>query len=483
MTSVAVVGGGISGLAAAHRLVNQKPGVKVFLLEASNHIGGVVRTECVDDFTIDGGPDSFLSKKPRGVGLARELGLEDRFQWTSEENRGSFIYRDGDLHPMPEGLTGLIPTRLKPMVKTGLVSPRGKARMMLDYVLPARKGKDDESLQQFVSRRLGSEVYANLIEPLMAGINSGDGAQLSLAASFPQLRTAEKEHGGLIKGVLAAQKQAKMQAIGHQTKQGFVSFRTGMHELPAALVADIEAKGGIIQRNRRVGRIERLEDGTFSVKQESGGQTYTHAFDGVILAAPVHVQADLLQDLDDDGAKAMAEIPQVSTALILLGYKEGPNATAPANYGYLVPRSQHRQVKAVSWMSSKWEGRAPEGHFLVRGFVGRAGEQEMLQRPDTELVEILRQELREVSGIEGDPVVQRVYRCVQAMPQYTLGHLDRVARIEAAAARIPGLEIAGNMLRGVGIPDCIAAGEAASDRLLQSSTVRAVDHRLSGIPG
>lgn len=465
MKSVAVVGGGISGLAAAHRLVTQRPDLKVYLLEANNRVGGVLRTDSVDGFTIDGGPDSFLAKKPRGVGLARELGLEDRFQWTDERNRGSFIYRDGALHPMPEGLTGLIPTRLQPMVKSGLVSPLGKARMLLDYVLPARKEDGDESLQAFISRRLGSEVYANLIEPLMAGINSGDGARLSLAASFPQLRTAEKEHGGLIRGVLAAQKQAKMQAIGHQTKQGFVSFRTGMHELPDALLADIESKGGIVQRNRHVARIDRIDDGRFVVAQDGADQSFSHIFDGVILAAPVHTQAELLRYLDADGAEAMSEIPQVSTALILLGYREGPNAMPPGNYGYLVPRAQGRQVKAVSWMSSKWEGRAPEGHFLVRGFVGRAGEQEVLRRPDDELAELVRQEMREVNDIEGDPVVQRVYRWAQAMPQYTLGHLDRVARIKAAAARVPGLEIAGNMLCGVGIPDCIAAGEAASDRL------------------
>lgn len=474
MQTVAVVGGGISGLVAAYRLVNSGQNLNVVVLEASDHLGGLVRTERLGGFTIDGGPDSFLSMKPRGIGLARELGLEDRLQWTSEVNRGSFLYRKGSLHSLPEGLTGLIPTKLAPMAKTELVSPLGKARMALDFILPPRKGDEDESLRAFISRRLGSEVFDNLIEPLMAGIYSGDGSQLSLAATFPQLRAAEKEHGGLIKGVLAGRKQQTMRAIGHQTRQGFVSFRTGMHELPDALKAAIESHGGIVKTHHRVACIARIDDGQFVVAQDGEVQDSSNVFDKVILAAPVHVQADLLRHLDVEAACMMAEIPVASSAAILLGYRESAEASAPGNYGYLVPRVERRAVKAITWLSSKWEGRAPEGHFLVRAFVGRAGQQEVLQHSDDELVELVRQELREVSGISGEPVVQRVYRLNEMMPQYTLGHLERVARIEAAVKRVPGLEIAGNMLHGVGIPDCIAAGEAAADNLLTRS-MQAVD--------
>jgi oxygen-dependent protoporphyrinogen oxidase len=367
---------------------------------------------------------------------------------------------------MPEGLTGLIPTQLGPMAKTTLVSPLGKLRMALDFVIPAKKGDEDETLESFVTRRLGRDVYRHLIEPLMAGIYSGSGAELSLAATFPQLRAAEKEHGGLVKGVLAQRKVAKARPIGHQTKQGFLSFRTGIHELTDALRNAIESNGGVLHTNRRVMRIDRIDDGRFVVAQDGDGQAYSQVFDAVILAAPAHVQADLLQHLDADASAAMAEIPQVSTALILLGYKESATAKAPGNHGYLVPRAERRKVKAVTWMSSKWEGRAPAGHFLVRGFVGRSGEQEILEKTDDELVQVLRDELRETSGIEGEPVLRRVFRPTLASPQYTLGHLDRVAVIEGAMDRVPGLGIAGNMLRGVGIPDVIAAGETAADRVL-----------------
>src|SRR5690606_36370779 len=225
------------------------------------------------------GPESFLSMKPRGIGLARELGLEDRFQWTNEATKGSYLLRNGELHRMPEGLTGLIPTQLGPMAKTKLVSPLGKLRMALDFVLPARKGDEDETLESFIVRRLGRDVYAHLIEPLMAGIYSGSGAELSLAATFPQLRAAEKEHGGLIKGVLAQRKAAKARPIGHQSKQGFLSFKTGIHELTDALSDAIESRGGIIQRRRRVTRVERQDDRRFVVTQDADGLEMAQVFD------------------------------------------------------------------------------------------------------------------------------------------------------------------------------------------------------------
>lgn len=191
--AIAVVGGGISGLAAAHRLVTSGEDVKVVVLEESGRVGGVLRTELHDGWVIEGGPESFLSMKPRGIDLARELGLEGRFEWTREETKGSYLLRDGLLHRMPDGLTGLIPTQLGPMAKTKLVSLPGKVRMALDFLVPPRKGDEDETLESFVTRRLGYDVYLHLIEPLMAGIYSGSGAELSLAATFPQLRAAEKE--------------------------------------------------------------------------------------------------------------------------------------------------------------------------------------------------------------------------------------------------------------------------------------------------
>jgi protoporphyrinogen/coproporphyrinogen III oxidase len=482
--SVAIVGGGITGLAAAYRLLSRKPELQVTIYEASSRAGGILRTETVDGFTIEAGPDSFISAKPRGVGLSQELGLDTRFQWTNDRNRGSFLLRGGKLHPMPEGLTGLIPTRLGPMLRTGLVSPWGKARMALDFVRPPWPGDEDETLEQFVERRLGSEVYHNLIEPMMAGIYSGNGAELSLAATFPQLRTAERLHGGLIKGVLAARREAQMRPIGQQERRGFVSFQTGIHELPDTLLAHIQAAGGAVRFGHRVEHIDRTEAGTYTLMVTGEEQSSLIRADAVIVAAPAPVAASLLRTAAPKAAEALAAIPTVSTALIAMGYTIGPGAQPPAGFGYLVPRAERRKVKAMTWLSSKWENRAPEGRFLVRAFVGRAGEQEILEHSDHELVGFVQDELREVVGITADPVLREVYRWELAMPQYTLGHLDRVARIETVTSRIPGLEIAGNMLQGVGIPDCISSGEAASGRVLEHySAVRAVDHRTPGKPG
>lgn len=458
---IAVVGGGISGLAAAYALT-QHEGVCVTLYEASDRLGGVLHTERTQGWVIEHGPESFLAMKPRGIGLARELGLEPQFQTTNPANRGSLIMKSGKLHPMPDGLTGLIPAQFGPMAKTCLVSPLGKLRMAMDYVIPAKKDDADESLGSFVRRRLGNDIYEHLIEPLMAGIYSGHGDELSLAATFPQLRAAEREHGGLIKGVLAQKKAQKARAIAHQAPIGFLSFKNGIQELVDALEQAIRTNGGEIRLNRAVTSLIREPNNRFTVQVPDGAET----FDGVILAAPVHVQAKLLAEIAPASAAAMSAIPQVSSAVVMLGYEERPTNSAPENYGYLSPRTENRPVKAVTWMSSKWEGRAPQGHFLVRGFLGRAGDQKVLDTTDENLVKAVRDEIARSANVTGEPMLTRVVRMNAASPQYTLGHLDRVARIEREVAGIPGLEIAGNMLRGVGIPDAIAAGERASATIL-----------------
>lgn len=458
--SIAVIGGGISGLAAAYSLAG-KPGVHVTLLEASPRLGGVLHTERTDGWVIEHGPESFLAMKSRGIGLARELGLEPKFQTTDPANRGSLIMKNGKLHPMPEGLTGLIPSQFGPMAKTRLVSPLGKLRMGLDYVIPAKKDDSDESLGSFVRRRLGADIYDHLIEPLMAGIYSGNGDELSLAATFPQLRAAEREHGGLIKGVLAQKKAQKARPIGHQAPLGFLSFTGGIGDMVDALERAIRDLGAEIRTNTMVTALAQRGDGAFDV----GIDGQTERFDAVILAAPVHVQSQLLGEIAPDAADAMAEIPQVSSAVVMLGYKETATDSPPHNYGYLSPRAEGRPVKAVTWMSRKWQCRAPEGHFLLRGFLGRAGEQDVLSATEDTLVQLVRDEIEHTAGITGEPVLTRVVRLNAASPQYTLGHLERVARIEADLAGVPGLEVAGNMLRGVGIPDAIAAGENASARI------------------
>lgn len=470
---IAIIGGGISGLAAAHRLITRDPGCSVQMFEASDHLGGKIRTEHTDGFLVEGGPDAFIANKPRGVGLSEELGLADRFITPNQRNRGSFALRRGKLYPLPEGLTGLIPTELRPMMESKLISPVGKARMGLDLVLPARRDHADESLGAFLNRRLGNEAVRNLIEPLMAGIYAGDASQLSLEATFPQLRKAERDHGGLIRGVIAARRAAERHQnlhAGQAPRTGFLSFEHGMSTLIEALATRLREAGAEIRVGTSVHSIRKRDDGDhgYSLEIEQAGQRIRVDVDQIVLAIPAWAAAPLMTPLDADAGAALGEIPHVSTALVALAFpaSELPNPDTLHGFGYLVPRAEQREIMAMTWLSSKWEGRVPDGQVLVRAFAGRAGQEHVFAKDDASLVDAVAKELRDVLGIRATPTLDRVYRWERGMPQYTLGHLARVRRIEAGVQRLQGFEIAGNMFRGVGIPDCIASGEAAADRLV-----------------
>lgn len=469
---VLVIGGGITGLAAAHQLLVSHPDVHVTLVERDNRLGGKIMTVEKKGYTLEAGPDSMLGVKPRGIGLSRELGLEDRLVGPIEENRRSFVLRNGKLHRIPEGLTGLVPTKLRPFARSRLISTPGKMRMLGDFVRKPRVSDADESLSSFMTRRLGSEVYTNLIEPLMAGIYAGDGSTLSLRATFPQLQQAEREHGGLIKGVLA--ERAKAQADNGQAKRpGFITFQSGLHELVDALAEDIRDRGGEIRTEVAVSLLERHgHDYRVTLDRDDGPETMRA--DGVIVATQAWAAAPLVDSLDHRAGVALDHIPHVSSAIVVLGFDNPSVAERLKGFGYVVPRSQNRPVMAMTWLSSKWHGRASEGKALIRAFVGRAGQQEMLLCPDDKLIEIVRAELAEVLGITAEPELTSVYRWDGGMPQYTMGHSDRVATVEAAMAEMPGFAVAGNMLRGVGLPDCIASGERAVDKVADDLDLDAV---------
>lgn len=460
---VVVIGGGITGLAAAHHLLASNDGISVTLLERDTRLGGKLLTFETNGYIIEGGPDSMLGSKPRGVGLSRELGLDDRLVSPIEGNRRSFVLRDGRLHQIPEGLTGLVPTKLKPLARSGLISPVGKLRMLGDYVRRSPRDRADESLESFMTRRLGGEVYGNLIEPLMAGIYAGDGSVLSLEATFPQLQRAEREHGGLIRGVLAQRRQAQA-GSSNGTRPGFISYRAGLRELVDALTDDIRARGGELRTGAAVSQLERAGSGYRATIERDGGSEVIRA-DGVIVATQAWAAAPLVEAFDHRASVALAHIPHVSTAIVALGFDDPSVADRLGGFGYVVPRAERRPVMAMTWMSSKWPDRAPEGKALVRGFVGRAGQHELFEQPDDRLMEIVRQELAEVLGITAEPELARVVRWERGMPQYTMGHLDRVATIESAGESLPGFAIGGNMFRGVGIPDCIASGERAAEKV------------------
>ena len=446
---VVVVGGGISGLAAARALEGLVPDAEIVLLEASERVGGVLRTEHVDGFVIECGPDSFLSRKPRGVGLCEELGLGDELIGRRPENARSFVRLGGELHPLPEGLTGMIPTNLDALEESTLLSPEGKQRLAAEAELPPQPPGGDESIASFVTRRLGREAYERLVEPLTTGIYGGDGEQLSLQATFPQLRALELEHGSILRGLQA------LSVPSAAMRPPFLSLRSGMEALVHAVADDLRQT---TTRGTAQAVSVRASSGRYAVEDESLGIVEV---DGVILATPAYVAAELVAELDSELAETLAEIPYAGSAIVTLGYRRDEVAHPLDGYGYVVPRSAASSVLACTWTSSKWEGRAPDDHVLLRVFAGG------FERSDEDLVRLARDEIT-LLGIRAEPVLTRVHRWPRRMPQYVLGHPERLDRIDAALERHPGLALAGAAYRGVGIPDCIHSGEEAARSLAAS---------------
>jgi oxygen-dependent protoporphyrinogen oxidase len=451
---VAVVGGGITGLVAAHHLA--AAGVPFMLFEAQPRWGGVVRTERVEGFLLEGGPDSILAQKPDGIALCRDLGLGESLVPTNAP-RTVYVLRRGRLHALPEGVLG-IPSRLGPFLRTGLFSWRGKLRMALDLVAP-RGGEGDESIASFLRRRLGQEAVDRLGQPLMAGIHSGDPERLSLRATFPRLAELEARHRSLLRGFRAAARAAPGPPAGPAGFSSvFVTLRAGLGELVEALVATLPPAS--LRPKTSVASVARTGGG-FSLRMADGTRDTASA---VILAVPPPQAAVLLTDLDRELADLLAAIPFVSTAAVFLGYRR-EDVTHPLDgHGVMIPWTEGLRTSACTFFSSKFTGRAPAGHVLLRGFLGSARDTGVLASTDAELAQIVRQELGSLLGLRGEPVLVRVYRWPGGTPQMEVGHLERMARIEARLAAGPGLALAGAGLRGAGLPDCIADGRAAAGR-------------------
>ena len=465
MKRVAIIGGGIAGLAAAYRLqtLAQEAALplSLTLIERESYFGGKIITERVDGFVIEGGPDTFLSYKPWGMALCRELGIVDRLHGTNSQQRGSFVMKGKRLHRLPEGLTGMIPTRLGPMAKSPLVSLPGKMRMALDFVLPPRQDDGDESLANFISRRLGREVYERLVEPLMSGIYAGDGEQLSLGATFPQLRKLELEHGGLIKGLLAARKDSARRRVSHNSGLSvFVTPRTGLAEIVETLIDRLT--NTCLVTGNDVQTVTPTSDG-YALTMGKGERWQA---DAVILATPAFVTAGLVEGFYPALAVALGTIPYVSTATVSVAYPLSDVTHPLDGYGYVIPRAEGRDALACTWTSSKFPHRAPEGYALLRVFIGRAGQEAALEGNDDDLLQIVRTELERTLGITAPPMFHRIFRWPDSMPQYTLGHPARLKQIKSLLAERAGLYAAGAAYRGIGIPDCINTGEEAAREVM-----------------
>jgi len=454
-----IIGGGITGLAAAYRLQTIAPEVSITLVEQDNRLGGKLLTEHVNGFLIEAGPDSFLSRKPRGVGLCEELGLTHLFQARDPRHSKTFVRRHGALHPLPSGLTGMIPTNLEALNNSTLISPEGKGRLAQEPDLPPAPGDEDESVAHFVSRRLGREVYENVVEPLMSGIYAGDGEQLSLLATFPQLRQLERKYGSLIKGLLA--NQAASGEAGRNYPP-FVSLRPGISELVTQLLARLTN----IQIITGVG-VKALTPTTGERYAATLSDGQTISADALILTTPAFVTARLVEAIDPALAEVHAAIPYASSATVCLAFEPSDLPEPLVGYGYVVPRAEDTDVLAATWTSNKWEGRAPDDQVLVRVYLGRYGRRDVSREDDVTLLDLAYTELRETAGITAKGYLPRIYRWPLGMPQYKVGHLQLLATITERLAQHSNLFVAGAAYRGVGIPDCILAGEQAAQGVVK----------------
>jgi oxygen-dependent protoporphyrinogen oxidase len=467
---IVVIGGGISGLAAAHRLVELSPGAQVTLIEASSRLGGTIRTDERDGFLVERGPDSFITEKPEAVALAKRIGLESRLVQTNHEHRRSFIVRNGRLRPVPEGFQLLAPSRIWPFLTTDIFSLAGKARMAADLFLPRRTANgvtgdylssaSDESLASFVRRRLGREALERMAQPMVGGIYTADPETLSLRATLPRFLDMERDHRSLILAMLRKGRREKRGTSGARYSL-FLSFDRGMEVLVHALekaVASCE-----IHLNTRVESIER--QGGWKIKTDNAN---TIEADRVCLALPAYVAAELLTNINKTLAAQLNQIKYSSTATINLAYRRAAIQHPLNGYGFVVPFVEKRSLIACTFSSVKFADRAPDDHVLLRAFVGGALQPEMFALDEADMLQRVEKDLRELLGIKAGSLFTEVAKWKNSMPQYEVGHLDRVQAIENAVAQLPNLTLAGNAYRGAGIPDCIRSGEAAAEKLVTS---------------
>ncbi|MGZ6252177.1 MAG: protoporphyrinogen oxidase [Candidatus Binataceae bacterium] len=472
---IVILGGGIAGLSAAFRLkelsAKHDAPLEVTLMERGPRLGGALCTVREQGFIAEAGADSFLTEKPWALDLVRRLGLDGELIATRAEFRRTYVVRNGALAEIPEGFSLLAPTRMLPMLRSPLLSPLGKLRVMIEPLIPRRRGHRDESLASFVTRRLGREVLERIAQPLAGGIYTADPEHLSLHATLPRFADMEARYGSVIRGLRAAARKQGAES-GKSGKTGgasgarwslFASLRGGVSTLVDALAQRL---GESVRRNVEVMALERVDGGS-AVDRRPRWRVVTASgaaleVDAVICALPAYRAAPLFETSSSPLARALATIGYASAAVVNLAYRESDFPRAPRSFGFVVPVLERRRIIAGSFTSLKFAGRAPAGTILVRAFVGGAMQSELMALEDAAMIEVVREEFRALLGAEAGPLWSQVNRWPDSMPQYAVGHHKRVVEIERAAAALPGLELAGAALRGVGIPDCVLGGERAA---------------------
>ncbi len=479
---VAVVGGGLSGLAAAHRLqelcAHEKRPLDLVLFEAGARLGGVVGTRQIAGYRVELGADSFVTNKPWGVDLCRRLGIEDRLIPTEARFRRSLVLRKGKPVPVPEGFQLLAPGSLSAVWGSPLFSLAGKLRIALEYVLPRGSPQTDESLAHFVRRRFGREALERLVQPLVGGIYTSDPEKLSLRATMPRFLEMEREHGSLIRALLRQRRKNDTDSPASGARYGlFATLAGGISELVDALAARVERDARVHFETEVKGLTPETDGRGFMLELPFGAK---ESFDAVVLAIPAFRAGPAIAGFAPRAAEALAHIEYASTAIIVSGHKLADIRHPLDAFGLVIPAIENREILAVSFTSRKFPDRAPAGCVQLRTFVGGAMQPQLMELSDAELTVLVARELESILGVTGKPDFTIVSRWMRSMPQYHVGHLDLVATIDRELASFPKLALAGNAYHGVGIPDCIHSGELAAERVFDSS--KRSDASLQPVP-
>jgi oxygen-dependent protoporphyrinogen oxidase len=460
MKRIAIIGGGISGLAAAFTLEEYRRAgsLEYTLYESSPNLGGVLRTDHIHGCIVEAGPDSFLTEKTWAADLCRTLGLGDQLIGSNDAGRITYIFVDGRLVPMPDGLMLMVPTKILPTILSPLFSWNTKLRMAREMFYPPRAADSDESVASFVERHYGPEMVERLSDPLLSGVYGGEAASLSVRAVLPRFAEMERTHGSLGRAMLAARKR-NPQSANKPDAPLFTSLKNGMQQLAEALVSRLNPPSLIT--TAEVQLLQRKE----SSWNISAGPSSAE-FDAVVLAVPAYSAASLLATTSPELSSELAAIRYSSSITVGLGYDRDIRRSIPPGFGFLVPRSAGKRLLAATFVHNKFPHRAPPDRALLRCFFAGSTAENIWELSDDAIVGIVRNELQQILGLRASPLFARVYKWKSAMAQYGVGHLDRLERIDRLRQQLPSLALAGNGYRGIGIPDCVRSGQDAAKQLL-----------------
>jgi len=465
MKKIVIIGGGIAGLAAAYRIqkeISEGAPLECTLLEGGDRFGGKIATERSEGFVVERGPDSFISQKPAAIQLCQQLGIGDHLVSTNPETPNTYVYTGGKLVTMPDGLSLMIPTKFLPFALTPLFSLSGKIRMAFDLLIPRKADDDDESLASFVRRRMGEEALRKMAEPMLAGIYASDPETMSIGSTFPMFVETERKYRSLILGMLARKKAMLLNARPKSNFSLFMTLKDGLGEMVEAVIEkspDVNFQSGA--------RVESIsgESGNWSVRLEGGGE---HKADALILATPGHITARFLQSITPKAAELLAQIKYVSTATVTIAYKREGFSHALGGFGFVVPKCEGRSILACTWTSSKFPHRAPEGYVMLRCYLGGALQEEIAEKDEETMAALVKQDLREIMGINEEPVFCKVFHNRKSNVQYQVNHSKRIDSIMQELQE--GLFLAGSAYRGIGIPDCIQSGTQSAESAIELLT-------------